>query len=247
MKNQNQEQPSNSRRSLLKTIGGASALGVAGVFSLGTPQVAFAKPRSKEERDKLTPDQVLEELEAGNKRFREGKMHRHDYLAQKRATLEEQYPSAIVLSCIDSRAPTEILFDTRIGESFVTRVAGNVSNEDILGSMEYACNVAGAKLIVVMGHTSCGAVKGAIGDVKLGNLTELLDKIKPAIDKTEFEGERVATNHAFVDKVAKTNVQLTINRIRQGSSVLSGLEKEGKIKIAGAMYNLKGGQVDFWL
>jgi carbonic anhydrase len=245
IQNENEVQPSSSRRSLLKKICGAGAIGVTGALSLGTPEIAYAEALTEDERDKLTPDQIIQELKEGNLRFRHGKRDKHDYLSQKKSSIQGQYPSAIILSCIDSRAPAEIILDTGIGEAFVTRVAGNVSNDDILGSMEYACAVAGAKVIVVMGHTSCGAIKGAIEGVKLGNLTGLLEKIKPAIDLTEYEGERTAHNNAFVDEVSQTNVELTIKKIRKGSKILSDLEKEGKIKMIGAMYRLNGGRAEF--
>lgn len=244
MKELNQNET--SRRSLLKTVCGATAIGVSGALGLGAPQITFAAALTKEERDKMTPDEIVEGLRKGNKRFRSGKLEKHDYLAQKKASAQGQYPSAIILSCIDSRAPAEIILDTGIGEAFITRVAGNISNDDILGSMEYACAVVGAKVVVVMGHTGCGAVKGAIDDVKLGNLTELLDKVKPAIDKTSYSGERVGSNSAFVDKVAKTNVELTLDQIRKKSQILSDLEKDGKLKLVGAMYSLKGGMVEFF-
>ncbi|HCF7509205.1 carbonic anhydrase family protein, partial [Pseudomonas fluorescens] len=168
------------------------------------------------------------------------------YLAQKRASQKGQYPSAVILSCIDSRAPAEILLDAGIGETFNCRVAGNVENEDILGSMEFACALAGAKVIVVMGHTSCGAVKGAIANAELGNLTGLLSKIKPAITETAYAGERTADNYDFVDSVARTNIKMTLADIRQHSPTLNKLEQDGKIKIVGAIYKLVGGEVEFF-
>ena len=185
-------------------------------------------------------------MKQGNERFRTGKMLQHDYLAQKRATAADQYPAAAILSCIDSRAPAEIILDTGIGDTFNARVAGNVADDDLIGSLEFACALAGAKAVVVMGHTSCGAIKGAIDDAKLGNLTGLLEKIKPAVAATKYEGERSSKNGEFVDAVAKSNVGLTIDEIRRRSDILAGLEKAGKIKIAGAMYNLVGGRVEFF-
>jgi carbonic anhydrase len=181
-------------------------------------------------------------MKLGNERFAAGKMSPHDYLAQKRATVAGQYPAAVILSCIDSRAPAEIILDARIGDTFSARVAGNISNDDILGSMEFACAVAGAKVVLVMGHTACGAIDGA----QLGNLTGLLSKIKPAVDATHYEGERTSKNGEFVDEVAKTNVLLTVTAIRKHSDVLAGLEKDGKIKIAGSIYRLNGGRVNFF-
>jgi carbonic anhydrase len=212
---------------------------------LGSTRQSFAASLSKDERDKLSPDQIIDLLRQGNDRFRNGKMLPHDYLAQKRATAAGQYPAAAILSCIDSRAPAEIIFDTEIGDAFNARVAGNIANDDLIGSLEFACAVAGAKLVLVMGHTACGAIKGAIDNVQLGNLTGLLDKIKPAVAATKYDGERTSKNDAFVDAVAKMNVQHTIEEIRRRSSILAGLEKDGKLKIVGAMYNLVGGEVDF--
>ena len=151
---------------------------------------------------------------------------------------------AAILSCIDSRAPAEIILDTGIGETFTARVAGNIANDDLLGSLEFACAVAGAKLILVMGHTSCGAIKGAIDGAELGHLTGLLEKIKPSVAATSYTGERVSKNYAFVDAVAKTNVIHTVAAIRGESSVLANLEKDGKIKIVGSMYHLEGGRVE---
>ncbi len=209
------------------------------------PGLAEAAALTKELRDAMTPDQVIAAMKEGNQRFRSGKGLAHDYLAQKRATAEGQFPAAVILSCIDSRAPAEIILDMGIGETFNGRVAGNIANDDLLGSMEFACAVAGAKLVLVMGHTACGAVKGAIDGAKLGNLTGLLAKIKPAVDATTFSGDRSSKNDAFVDAVAATNVRLTIDDIRRHSPVLAGLEKEGKIKIVGSMYQLVGGKVDF--
>lgn len=235
-----------SRRMLLKRGAALFTLAITGVAGLTVPSVSFAAALSKEERDKMTPDEVIESLKSGNLRFREGKMQQHDYLAQKRASQKGQYPSAVILSCIDSRAPAEILLDAGIGETFNCRVAGNVENEDILGSMEFACALAGAKVIVVMGHTSCGAVKGAIANAELGNLTGLLSKIKPAITETAYAGERTADNYDFVDSVARTNIKMTLADIRQHSPTLNKLEQDGKIKIVGAIYKLVGGEVEFF-
>jgi carbonic anhydrase len=197
-------------------------------------------------RDKLTPDQIIESMKQGNERFCTGKMAPHDYLAQKRATVAGQFPAAVILSCIDSRAPAEIILDAGIGDTFNARIAGNIANDDLLGSLEFACAVAGAKVVLVMGHTACGAIKGAIDGAQLGNLTGLLDKIKPAVKATDFEGERTSKNGEFVDAVARTNVQLTISAIRERSEVLAGLEKAAKIKIVGSTYRLAGGRVDFF-
>ncbi|MFM0260270.1 carbonic anhydrase family protein [Paraburkholderia sediminicola] len=231
------------RRAVLKTALSVAAAGLAG--SMGGVESAYAEALSKSERDKLTPDQIIENFKQGNRRFRSGKMLAHDYLAQKRATAGGQYPAAVILSCIDSRAPAEILLDTRIGDTFNARIAGNIANDDLLGSLEFACAAAGAKVVIVMGHTGCGAIKGAIDHVELGNLTGLLAKIRPAVDETQYAGERSSKNYEFVDAVAQTNVRRTIDAIRNGSSVLAPMEKEGKVKIVGAMYHLDGGIVEF--
>ncbi|HUN87661.1 MAG TPA: carbonic anhydrase family protein [Terriglobales bacterium] len=200
---------------------------------------------TKEHRDAMTPSQVIEELKKGNERFRSGKMHPHDYLAQKRSSASGQYPAAVVLGCLDSRVPPDIIFDTGIGDEFVGRVAGNVVSDDMLGSMEFGCAVSGAKTIVVLGHTSCGAVKGAIDDVVLGNLTGLLARIKPAIPATKYDGDKSSKNPAYVDAVARTNVVLAQGDIRRRSSILEDLEKKGNISIVGAMYELTTGKVEF--
>lgn len=231
------------RRATLRLILG-TPFALAGA-SLGAPAAAQAAALTKEERDKLTPDQVIEMLKRGNERFRTGKMQAHDYLAQKRATAAGQYPAAAVLSCIDSRAPAEIILDAAIGDTFNARVAGNIANDDLIGSLEFACAAAGAKVVLLMGHTACGAVKGAIDNVELGHLTALLEKIKPAIPATTFAGERTSKNAAFVDAVAATNVRRTADDIRARSTVLTGLEQDGKIKIVPSMYHLVGGRVEF--
>lgn len=241
-------QPSHcpSRRALLKSATGIAAVGAIGASLLGAPQVSYAAAMSKEKRDKLTPAQILEAMKQGNERFRTGKMLPHDYLAQKRATIAGQYPAAVILSCIDSRAPAEIILDAGIGDTFNARIAGNIANDDLLGSLEFACALAGAKVILVMGHTSCGAIKGAIDGAELGNLTGLLNKIKPAVDATHYDGERSSKNAAFVDEVASTNVHLTVAEIRRRSPVLAALEKDGKISLVGSMYYLSGGRVEFF-
>jgi carbonic anhydrase len=235
---------SHSRRALLTSAGGLFAMGMLSSFTLA-PGITLAAAMSKEARDKLSPDQIIDALKQGNERFRNGKMRGQDYLAQAKASAPGQYPVAAILSCIDSRAPAEIILDAGIGDVFNARVAGNIVNDDMLGSLEFACALAGAKVIVVMGHSACGAIKGAIDDAKLGELTGLLAKIKPAIQATQYTGERSSKNYAFVDEVAKSNVRLGLDEIRQRSDVLAGLEKDGKIKLTGAMYSLASGEVDF--
>ena len=167
-------------------------------------------------------------------------------LREQKASAKGQYPAAVLLTCIDSRAPAEVIMDLGIGDIFNCRVAGNVRNADILGSMEFACKLAGAKVVLVMGHTAYGAVKGAIDNAELGNLTGLLAKIKPAIEATTYTGERSAKNYGFVDAVARKNVELTVAGIRNDSPILAELEAKGTIKITGAMYNLETGAVEFF-
>jgi carbonic anhydrase len=180
-----------------------------------------------------------------NKLFRAGERQERNYLREQEASAKGQYPAAVLLTCIDSRAPAEVIMDLGIGDIFNCRVAGNVSNADILGSMEFACKVAGAKVALVMGHTACGAIKGAIDNAELGNLTGLLSKIKPAIEATAYTGERSAKNYAFVDAVARKNVEMTVAEIRKQSPVLAEMEAKGEVKMASAMYNLETGAVDF--
>ena len=241
-----QSEHCDSRRALLKCATGIAAWGVMGASLLGMPEQSKAAALTKDKRDKLTHDQILEAMKQGNERFRTGKMSQHDYLAQKRATVAGQSPAAVILSCIDSRAPAEIILDAGIGDTFNARIAGNIANDDLLGSLEFACALAGAKVILVMGHTACGAIKGAIDDAQLGNLTGLLNKIKPAVAATHYDRERTSKNEEFVDEVAKTNVRLTLGEIRRRSDVLAALERDGKIKIVGSMYHLAGGRVDFF-
>ena len=200
---------------------------------------------TKEQRDRLTPDDVIKQMKLGNERFRMGKPSPHNYVSQKRSTSEGQYPSAMILGCIDSRAPGEIVLDAGIGATFNARIAGNVVNDDVLGSMEFACGVAGAKVVLVLGHTACGAIKGAIDDVEMGHLTGLLARVKPAIKATVYADKRSSNNDAYVDAVARTNVQHATGVIRQRSNILADLEKNGSLKIVGAMYDIATGEVTF--
>ena len=183
-------------------------------------------------------DAALAELKVGNARFLSGKLLNTDYKTQIEQTKADQHPHSLILSCLDSRIPPEIIFDQGIGNVFVARIAGNIEDEDILGSMEFATKIKGTKLIVVMGHNKCGAVKGAIDNAQLGNLTQLVDKIKPAIIKSE-------DNEMMMDKTSKNNVAMTIADIQKRSSVISDLVKEGKVKIVGAFYDLTTGKVSF--
>ena len=233
-----------NRRRFCGLTGLAVATALLGTAPLGT--VARAAALTKAQREKLTPEEIIAHMKQGNERFRLGKESPHDYLAQQKVSAKGQYPAAVILSCIDSRAPAETIMDLGIGDTFNARVAGNIANEDIIGSMEFACKVAGAKVVLVMGHTACGAIKGAIDNVQLGNLTGLLSKIRPAVSATEYQGERSAKNYDFVDAVARKNVELTMADIHRRSAVLEDLESSGAIKIVGAMYNLESGRVEFF-
>ena len=229
-----------------RILASALSLPAAGLVVAKEPQTPnLGTALTKEQRDQLTPDQIVEYIRAGNERFRTGQMRKRDYLGQKRASAGGQYPAAVILSCIDSRAPAEIILDAGIGDTFNARIAGNIANDDLLGSLEFACAVAGAKVVLVLGHTGCGAIKGAIDGAKLGHLTGLLEKIEPAVAATKFSGERSSKNADYVDAVAATNVRLTIEAIRKRSETLANLEKEGSIRMVGAMYELMGGNVKF--
>ena len=232
-----------SRRHFLR-LAGALPIGLA--FGSAFPELARADALSKAQRDKMSPGQIIQLMKDGNERFRKGERKDRNYLREQKASAKGQYPAAVLLSCIDSRAPAEVIMDLGIGDIFNCRLAGNVDNEDILGSMEFACKVAGAKLVLVMGHTACGAIKGAIDNAQLGNLTGLLAKIKPAVEATQYAGERSASNYGFVDAVAKKNVEMTVANIRKGSPVLAELEASQAIKITGALYNLETGAVEFF-
>ncbi|MEB3345953.1 carbonic anhydrase family protein [Aquimarina gracilis] len=200
---------------------------------------------TKEEQDALTPDMVIQSLKEGNDRFIRNDLTARSHSEQVRKSTNAQYPKAIVLSCVDSRVPVEDVFDRGIGDIFVARVAGNFVNEDILGSMEFACKVSGSKLILVLGHEHCGAIKAAVDDVKLGNITPMLSKIKPAVESVEYSGERTSENTEFVHMVCESNVQNTITQIREGSSILKEMEDNGEIKIIGAVYDMDSGKTTF--
>lgn len=198
-----------------------------------------------EEQAALTPDEVIKTLKEGNQRFMNNDLTARNHSAQVRKSTHAQYPKAIVLSCVDSRVPVEDVFDRGIGDVFVARVAGNFVNEDILGSMEFACKVSGSKIILVMGHEHCGAVKAAIDDVKLGNITPMLDKIKPAVAATEYLGERSSGNQDFVHLVCENNVKNSIIQIQEKSPILKEMQDNGEIKIMGAIYDMDTGKVSF--
>jgi len=203
------------------------------------------KAIDKATQNSLTPNTVLNDLKEGNHRFIEAKMESRDFASQRKETVGGQFPKAVILSCIDSRVPIETIFDQGIGDVFVARVAGNFENTDILGSLEYSCKAAGSKLVMVLGHESCGAVKAAIDGVELGNITSMLGNILPAVKQTadEVEGEVSSSNTEFVAKTVENNVALTIERIREKSPVLKELEANGEISIVGAVYELSTGKV----
>lgn len=193
----------------------------------------------------LNPEAIIGILKEGNQRFLESKQIGRALPEQVAATATGQYPFAAVLGCIDSRVPAETVFDLGIGDIFNIRVAGNFANTDILGSMEFAAKVAGSKVILVLGHTHCGAVKGACDHVELGNLTSMLENIMPAVNSVEESGERSSKNKTFVQNVAVKNVQLTIEKILKDSDVLREMVDNGELAIAGAMYDVETGRVDF--
>ena len=206
------------------------------------------KAHTKESQNTMTPAKSLHHLKEGNARFQKNLKATRNLIEQVKDTGEGQFPFATVLSCIDSRVSAELVFDQGVGDVFSIRIAGNFVNEDILGSMEFACKLAGTRLVVVLGHTACGAVKGACDNAKMGNLTGLLDKIKPAVSAVTFpedESLRNSSNSEFVNTVSAKNVQLTIDRILKESDVLSKMHSQGEIQIVGAMYDVKTGAVTF--
>lgn len=207
------------------------------------------KAHTKETQATMTPEKSLQFLKEGNERFQNNLKANRNLLEQVNDTSEGQFPFATILSCIDSRVSAELVFDQGLGDIFSIRIAGNFVNEDILGSMEFACKLAGTKLIVVLGHTSCGAIKGACDHARLGNLTALINKIEPAVSAVEEpadESLRNSKNLEFVDLVAKKNVEITLDNIRKQSSVLAEMEKKKEIMIVGAMYDISTGAVQFY-
>lgn len=205
------------------------------------------KVHTKETRDKLTPRIALEILKEGNERFVKNLKANRNLLEQVNATRDGQWPFATILSCIDSRTGAELVFDQGLGDIFSVRIAGNIVNTDILGSMEFACKIAGSKLIVVLGHTKCGAVKGACDHVEMGNLTELLAKLQPAVyQEKETTKERSSKNGIFVENVATINVKRNVLNIIERSFILEQMVENGEIGVVGAMYNIETGKVDFY-
>lgn len=207
------------------------------------------KAQTKETQNQMTPSTALQELKDGNQRFIEKKQLNRDLMQQVSETSTGQFPFATVLSCIDSRVSSELIFDQGIGDIFSVRIAGNFVNEDILGSMEFACKLAGTKLVLVLGHTACGAVKGACDHARLGNLTALINKIEPAVEAVKEsvdEDLRNSSNIDFVNDVAAVNVNMTIENIRAQSEVLKAMEDAGEIAILGGMYDINTGEVHIY-
>ena len=246
--------PTTSRRAFGRRLGvSAAGLALAGCSASEPPADSAPAEEAVDQgvvpaqdaasQAAVTPDAALALLAEGNARFVAGTLARRDYSDQIRATAAGQYPFAVVLGCIDSRVPIETVFDQGIGDIFAARVAGNIVNTELLGSMEFACRLAGSKLVVVLGHTSCGAVKGAISSARLGNLTQLVQKIEPAVEA--IEGERDVDNADYVDGVAEENVRMVIAEVRRESAVLATMEQEGEIRIVGGIYDVSTGVVRF--
>lgn len=207
------------------------------------------KAHTKETQASITPEKALKFLKEGNWRFQQNLKANRNLLEQVNDTREGQFPFATVLSCIDSRTSAELIFDQGLGDIFSIRIAGNFINEDILGSMEFACKIAGTKLILVLGHTACGAIKGACDHVKMGNLTCMLEKIEPALEKVQEPVEadlRTSANSVFVDLVAEENVKLSIQNILKQSPILKEMVDQKKLLVVGAMYDISSGEVSFY-
>lgn len=223
-------------------------LPLAAVSLVGSRTMAAAQECgvfTPDRQKQLSPDAAIERLVAGNARFVAGTTVNCDLMAQVRQTANAQAPFAAILGCIDSRVPPELVFDQRIGDVFCARIAGNFVDTDIIGSLEFATQLAGARAIVVLGHNSCGAIKGAIDDVRLGNLTAMLANIRPAVDAVQTPGERDSKNDAFVQAVAEENVRRGVAKLAQDSQVLAGLVESGELRIVGAMHDIGAGKVTF--
>ena len=205
------------------------------------------RTHTKETQQSLTPAKAKQILIEGNQRFMNNIKMNRNLLQQVNDTSDGQFPFAVILSCIDSRTSSELIFDQGLGDIFSTRIAGNIINEDILGSMEFACKLAGSKLVVVLGHSKCGAIKGACDNAQLGHLTGLLAKIHPAIESVKsVEGARNSSNPDYVEKVSETNVKMMMHQIREKSLILRELHNNGEIGIVGGMYNVDTGEVEFY-
>jgi len=239
-----------NRRNFMKKAGGSLIAAAAGsslaLSAIRAHAAQSAATQNKQTQAAMTPQKALQMLKDGNTRFLQGKMLQRNLMQQVKATGAGQFPFAAIVGCIDSRAPNELIFDQGIGDIFSARIAGNFVNDDILGSLEFACAAAGAKLIVVLGHTDCGAVKGACDDVVLGNLTQTLSNIKPAVAAVSgFEPDRSSKNDKFVQAVTDKNVVLTVERIRERSPILRGMADKGQIGLVGAMYDVHNGKLAF--
>ena len=216
-------------------------------MTAGDETASAASAPTKEKQAAMSPQSALAELKAGNGRFVAGGQLKRDLPADVKTTASGQYPFAVVLSCIDSRQPIEIVLDQGIGDIFSARVAGNVLNDDIVGSMEFGCKVAGAKLIAVIGHSNCGAIKGTVDEVKLGNLTGLLNKVQPAIKQVPADVQpRNSKNLEFVDKVAEANARLVMKQIRERSPILREMIDQNQIGLVGGMYDVSTGEIHFF-
>jgi carbonic anhydrase len=235
---------------LFLIAGGQSSKSADATLEDKSTTLAAASPpqvQTKESQAATTPAAALADLRAGNARFVAGQSKVRNLPAKVRATAAGQYPFAVVVSCLDSRTPVELVFDQGIGDLFNARVAGNVLNDDIVGSLEFACKVSGSKLILVLGHSNCGAIKGAVDEVELGKLTGLLHKIKPAVAEVPEDVQpRTSKNDAFVQKVAEANVRLVKRQIREQSPILREMLDHGEIALAGGMYDLATGEVHFF-
>jgi carbonic anhydrase len=229
---------------VIRLVSFALAVSASALAQTSTDTTAKKGPgvQTTESLAAMTPASALEKLKKGNARFVEKNMRSRDWLAKVSATAGGQYPFAVILACMDSRAPIEVIFDQGIGDVFAIRIAGNIVNEDVLGSMEYATKLVGSKLLVVLGHTSCGAVKGSIDDAKLGNLTELLAKIRPAVSAS---GPGSAKDDAYVTKVAQANVSQAMKEIREKSPTIEAQLDAGTVGLVGAIYDVSTGKVTF--
>jgi carbonic anhydrase len=231
-----------TRRQFLQSLSAASAL----LALTGRPARADVAPTSRQQQQAMTPEQALAQLRDGNERFASGKTLPRNLMAQVRASAAGQYPFAAVLGCIDSRVPPELVFDQGIGDIFSPRIAGNFADTDLIGSLEFATRLAGAKLIVVLGHTECGAIKGACDNAQLGSLTQTLSNLAPAVyAATGVPGERSSRNLAFVREVTAQNVRLTVEALTERSGVLRDLVGEQRLQVVGAIYEVATGRVAF--
>jgi carbonic anhydrase len=238
------------RRNFMKKTGSSLLAATVGsslaLSGLRAHAASSAVTQTKQTQNAITPQKALQMLKDGNSRFIQGKMLQRNLMQQVKATGSGQFPFAAVVGCIDSRVSNELIFDQGIGDIFSARIAGNFVDDGILGSLEFACAAAGAKLVIVLGHTECGAVKGACDDVVLGNLTQTLANIKPAVAAVSgYDSDRSSKNPKFVQAVADKNVVLTLERIRERSTILRGMADKGQIGLVGAMYDVHSGKVAF--